>query len=481
MAITITMTGTIMMTIPDSYADTFTSHLSVSGADNYNKQISLQQDRMWYLGKNLAVGDSYTYKVCDPGSIQTSAANYHYFIQGNEDHNSSVCYNIKLDFVNLLNSDENQISGNIWVVQATINDVAENRDNVRYSIFHIDTQTFEVRTDDTIHPDTIKYADSLQKTLFSLFKYTANEPQLLQTGVQWGEVTEALYEKGTNQYMTIIDNNQEYSVIQNYVNHLNHQNVSVERNIVDAFQVGYEIDIVDPLILDDGNKNKTGKEMDEDDNNNVTNSFLIYSDLPFPISAVSYSPVHIIQPQKQFEFELLEFLANSKNINMETKSVFEEPVSTVVADDELTETGVIELTFPDDMITDTSNEDAETTSVFEKPTTVIVEEPIIDESIVDDEGTGDEKKPTVTKGPVIENSLEQDDTDYSKTVGLGILLIAMTAGFVVFKKLRYGKLGTNPMKKTLKETEIAKKKTNITIPFEEKLHIDIKTLTDKDI
>ena len=55
-------------------------------------------------------------------AIQTSAANYHYFIQGNENHNSSVCYMIKMDFVNLLNSDENQINGDVWVVQAAISD-----------------------------------------------------------------------------------------------------------------------------------------------------------------------------------------------------------------------------------------------------------------------------------------------------------------------------------------------------------------------
>jgi hypothetical protein len=65
---------------------------------------------MWHLGKNLSVGDSYTYKICDPYAIQASAANYHYFTQGNENHNSSVCYVIKMDFANLLNSDENQIT-----------------------------------------------------------------------------------------------------------------------------------------------------------------------------------------------------------------------------------------------------------------------------------------------------------------------------------------------------------------------------------
>ena len=181
-----------MIIIPNSYA--LTSSSSPPGAD-YNEQVSWQQGHMWHIGKNLSVGDSYTYKICDPDAIQTSAANYHYFTQGNENHNSSVCYVIKMDFANLLNSDENQINSDVWVVQAAISDAATNRDDGRYSVFHVDADSFEVRSADTIRPDTIKYTDSLQKTLFSLFKYTAPEPQLLQVDTEWGEVTEALHKE----------------------------------------------------------------------------------------------------------------------------------------------------------------------------------------------------------------------------------------------------------------------------------------------
>ena len=184
---------------------------------SYSEQVSNQKNNMWHLGKNLSVGDSYTYKICDPDAIQTSAADYHYFTQGNENHNSSVCYVIKMDFANLLNSDENQIDRDVWVVQAAISDAATNRDAVRHSVFHVDADSFEVRSADTIHPDTIQYTDSLQKTLFSLFKYTAPEPQLLQTKIEWGEVTEALRERGANPRMTVLDNNQEYSVTQNSI------------------------------------------------------------------------------------------------------------------------------------------------------------------------------------------------------------------------------------------------------------------------
>ena len=453
------------MIIPNSYALT----LPHPNAD-YNEQVSWQQDHMWYLGKNLSVGDSYTYKICDPDAIQTSAVNYHYFTQGNENHNSSVCYIIKLDFVNLLNSDENQINSNVWVVQTAISDVAKGKQDIRYSVFHINAVTFEVNSADTIHPDTVKYADSLQKTLFSLFKYTAQEPQLSQIGTKWGEVTEALYEKGTNPHMTVIDNNQEYPVIQNRINLSNQQNVSVERNIADAFQVGYEIDIVDSFISNDNKKNK----LDEDDNNNVTNSFLISTDLPFPLSAVSYSPVHIIQSQKQFEFELVEFVTNSKSVDLGIKPIFEKPAIV----EEPTDSGFIELTFPDDMIVDTDDdENVDAMQVFEGPTTV-VEEPIVDESIVDESDTVDEK-PVVTKEMIIKNLSQQDDTDYSKIVGLAVMLIVMIAGFVFFKKLKEGELKMNSMKKTLKRKTKITKKTPIS--FEEKLHIDIKTLTDDEI
>ena len=63
----------------------------------------------------------------------------------------------------------------------------------------------------------------------------------------------------------------------------------------------------------------------EKDNNNVTNYFLISSDFPFPLSAISYSPVHITQPQKQYEFELVAFLTDNMDMDLGMNSVFEEP------------------------------------------------------------------------------------------------------------------------------------------------------------
>jgi len=431
------------MIIPNSYALTSSSP---PGAD-YNEQVSWQQGHMWHLGKNLSVGDSYTYKICDPDAIQTSAANYHYFTQGNENHNSSVCYMIKMDFVNLLNSDENQINRDVWVVQSAISDTATNRGDIRYSVFHVDAQTFEVRSADTIHPDTIKYTDSLQKTLFSLFKYTAPELQLLQIGTEWGEVTEALRERGANPHMTVLDNNQEYSVTQNSIRLIDKQNIPITINIIDAFKVGYEIDIFDPFIISDDKKKKI-----TEGNNNVTNYFLISSDLPFPLSAVSYSLVHIVQPQKQFEFELVTFLANNKNVDIGIKPIFEEPKDIIVSDLP-TETGTIALTFlaDDDVAVDDD---------------VVLAD---DDVAVDDD--------VVLADDDVANPTQPDDADYSKIAGLVVLLVVMITVFVVFKKFKESGFKTG-LKKTLKKKQQHTAKE--IVQFDDKLHINIMTLTDEN-
>ena len=423
----------LMATIPNSFAST----LPHSDAD-YNEQVSWQQDNLWHLGKNLSVGDSYTYKICDPRAIQTSAANYHYFTQGNENHNSSVCYMIKMDFVNLLTSDENQINSNVWVVQAAISDFAANKD-VRYSVFHVDSQSFEVNSADTIHPNTIKYADSLQKTLFSLFKYTAPEPQLLQIETEWGEVTEALRERGENPHMAVLDDNQEYSATQNSMRMIDKQNIPVTRNISDAFKVGYEIDIFDPFIMSDDKKKKSIEE----DNKNVTSYFLISSDLPFPLSALSYSPVHIVQPQKQYEFELVEFFANNKNVDTGIKPVFEKPEEITIPEIS-TETGTIALTFPDDIVPDDDG---------------IV---VVDDVVPADDG--------------IANPIQSDDVDYSKIAVLVVLLVVMIAVFVIFKKFKESGFKTG-LKNTIKKKR-QQHTTKQIVQFGDKLHIDIKTITD---
>ena len=479
-----------LMSIPNVNA--LDSSLSSSRVDaDYNQQVLLQQSNLWHLGKNLLIGDSYTYKICDPDAIQTSAANYHYFTQGNEDHNSSVCYTIKMDFVNLLNSDENQISnsGDVWVVQAAIsnnNNYSSNRNDndLRYSIFHVDAKTFEVRSADTIHPDILKYTDSLQDTLFSLFKYTASESQLLQIGTQWGEVTEALREKGENPYMKVLDDNQEYSVIQNSIPLIGNQNVSVTREIVDAFKVGYEIDIFNPFMLSDDDKKKKNITTPEENNsNNVTNYFLISSDLSFPLSAVSYSPVHITQPQKQYEFELIVFFANSKNADLEIKPVIVEPKEIFVVPETPTETGTIELTFLDEDDGLSSNSDDDIVDNYDVGS---VEEDIVqivpdnDDVILVDNDNDNDNGGHLDDIPVTneDDPIQSDENDHTGVFGLSILLVAMIAVFVVFKRIKESEFKTG-FKNTLKKKQ-QQNTTKDIVQFDDKLHIDIKTITDSN-
>ena len=170
---------------------------------DYSKEVTWQQEHLWNLGKGLTIGDSYTYRICDPDAILNySAESYHYFTK-NLEHNGSLCYIIQMDFVNLIPTDQNDINGLIWVVQAQITD--DFTGDTRHSLFHVDSESFEVRSSDTIHPDSVRYAKSIQNTIFSLHKYTASESKLLQPGVNWGEVTE-YNDRGENPDMKVMEN-----------------------------------------------------------------------------------------------------------------------------------------------------------------------------------------------------------------------------------------------------------------------------------
>jgi len=231
--------------------------------------------------------------------------------------------------------------------------------------------------------------------LFSLFKYTAIEPQLLQIGTGWGEVTEALRERGANPHMTVLDDAQKYSVTQNNIRMIEKQNIPVTRNIADAFKVGYEINIFDPFIISEDKKKK--KMVKEEDNNNVTNYFWISSDFPFPLSAISYSPVHTVQPQKQYEFELVAFLANNNNIDLGTRHVFEESKENAIREIP-TETGIIELTFPDVVVTSDEDIVVDVVSIYD------------DVVVHDDVVLSDDNIDHVS----VYNTIQSDDVDYAK-------------------------------------------------------------------
>ena len=387
---------------------------------DYNQQISDQKNNLWHLGKNLPIGDSYTYKICDPSAIPNyPAESYHYFTK-NLEHNSSLCYVIKLDFVNILNSDENQINSNIWVVQASISDVLNHNEPIRRSVFHIDSDSFEVRSADTIHPDTIRYTQSLEDTIFSIFKHTASESKLLQKNVKWSEVTEYLDQNQNNPYMQVLQDNLEFDTVQNIIDYSQNQVNPIEKTF-DVYQVGYEIDIID--------NDPTQKE---EDTNNVINSYLISPQFPFPVSGTLYSPAHITEPFKEYEFDLISFVVSSDGIPEEENVVVKVNNTTeeykIISTDEI----VVEDTVEEENVIDVVIEE----SLTEK---IVIEEEIIEPSAIPVDPIIEEPIEEIIEETINDDqTIDQDSLLLDKSIILVMFLIIVIGGivFVYYKKFR---------------------------------------------
>ncbi|WP_316505414.1 hypothetical protein [Nitrosopumilus sp.] len=137
-----------------------------------------------------------------------------------------------------------------------------------------------------------------------------------------------------------------------------------------------------------------------------------------------------------------------------------------------TEIGTIELTFPQD--DDIISEEDEIKSIPEEDK-IIGDVPDDDKEIIPD----DDK--VIPEDNVIDivsdNDIESNDNkiDYTNMIGFVTLLVVMVAAYAFFKKLKDEKIKMKSVKKTLKKTKTVKENT---IQFEEKLHIDIKTVTD---
>ena len=412
---------------------------------DYNEQVSDQKNNLWQLGKSLEIGDSYTYEICDPDAmLNYSAESYHYFTK-NLEHNSSLCYTANLNFANLISSDENNITSDIWIVQATIIDYSSGE--IRNSIFHIDADSWNVNSADTIHPDTIRYAKSIQNTLFSIQKYTTQELKLLQEGIKWGEVTEYHDLRQDNPYMQVLEDNLKFKVTEFvHLSILSIDNLGTpQTRSLDVSSVGYEIAIIDVA---------------EDEDNDVTNSYLVNSDLPFPVKAVYYSPSHIVEPFKEYEFELISYFDSSNTI--ENNSVNED-TTTDDEDDLIVESGTIELTFPD-----AGN------VIIENPI-IIPEEDIVegDETVENTENQNDETL-EIDNTDTIEDQ-ETNPKSNSTFVLVLIIGVVSAAGIIVYlKKFRknnsasfgvFGKDNDDGSK-----VQIPEKKT---IRFDESITIDI--------
>ena len=416
---------------------------------SYNEKVSDQKNNLWQLGKNLSIGDSYTYKICDPSAILNySSESYHYFTQDKE-HNSSLCYVIKLDFVNLLHSDENQINSNIWVVQASISDVLDNNESIRRSVFHINSDSFEVRSADTIHPDTIRYTDSLENTIFSIFKYTASEPKLLQKNVKWGKVTEYLDYNQNNPDMKVLQDNLEFDTIQNVIDYSQNQVIPIYKTF-DVFEVGYEVDIID-------NNDPIQKE----DTNNVTNSYLISPELPFSVSGTLYSPAHITEPFKESEFELISFVSDDEIIKEEKEDVV------VEQDNTLEENNIVQT---DEIIVEEIIEEENVTNVIIEETIdeeITIEEEIIEPVII-------EPIEEITEETITNKETIDQDSSSDKSIILVMFLIMVIGGivFVYYKKFR------NSNKNLKSRVKNNNSIFNKTIHLDEKVTIKIKEKQD---
>ena len=410
---------------------------------NYNQQVSDQKNNLWQLGKNLSMGDSYTYKICDPSAVLNySAESYHYFTQDKE-HNSSLCYLIKLDFVNLLHSDENQISSDIWVVQASISDVLGNNEPIRRSVFHIDSNSFQVRSADTIHPDTIRHTQSLQNTIFSIFKYTASEPKFLQKNVKWGEVTEYLDYNQNNPDMKVLQDNLEFKVIENIIVYSQDKIIQKDKTF-DVYQVGYEIDIID-------NNDPTQQQ---EDTNNVTNSYLIYPQFPFPVSGTLYSPAHITEPFKESEFELISFVSDYEMVEKIIEQDDSIGEDSIIPSDEIIVKEIVE----ENVVEETIEEIIE-----------VAEETVIEEVPVEPvpiEVTKEEYE----EGMIVDEQTIDSESSSDKSTILVILLVAVIGGvFVYFKKFRNSNKNSESIVKNNSNSIF-----NKIVHFDEKVIIKIK-------
>ena len=425
---------------------TFAQTTPNNGID-YNVELAWQQEHLWHLGKNLTVGDSYIYRICDPDAmINYSAASYHYFTK-NLEHNGSLCYTIQMDFVNLIPTDQNKISSNIWIVQAQIAD--DYTGNTRNSVFHVDAESFEVRSADTIHPDSIRYAKSIQNTIFSIYKYTAIEQKLLQSGVNWGEVTE-YNKRGANPDMKVFEKQKWNAVTSYQYDSIQQQQQKSSLSDLDVFSVGYHIDIIDRFDF-------TPNDKKENDANNVTNYYLVNSHLPFPVSGLYYNPSYVIEPHKEYEFELIAYLETDSN------KPPQEPTKDVV-DLPITETGTIKLNLPDELIPDELIPDEVIPEnipdeIISNNIDIIPDEIDVLPDEVIPENIPDENIPDII------DVLPVDTQDNTLYVIVNLAIVLGTAGIVIWKKPSF------QWNKNKKNQNITRKK----ITFEDKLKLEIDT------
>ena len=235
------------------------------------------------------------------------------------------------------------------------------------------------------------------------------------------------------------------------------QNTITTPQQLDVFSVGYEIDIVDELDIIT-KENKKEKD-DEKENNNVTNTFLVNSYLPFPVSGEYFNPSYVIEPQKEFEFELIKYLETKSNKPPIPITIPIPDNSEDIPDDlSITITGTIELTFPDDPITDLVPDDP-------VPDDIISDDPIIDNTTPDDPITD-----LVPDDVLTDDNIQSTQGDNSSLSVIMILAIVLgTAGFIIWRKPSFVGKDKNRNKQNITRTKIA---------FDDSIIVNITSISD---
>lgn len=149
-----------LLLISVAYAMTFDNSFEQQVIENQKGYPS------WYVGDGIALGQSFTYHICDRTMKSTL-------------NGATTCYQAVLDFVSLLEDH----TGNVWIVQATF--TPDGSQTPWPAIMHITEDFGTITTDGS----SMNYATSLSHTLFYLQKY-ANvfKPQKLEIGSSWGLV-----------------------------------------------------------------------------------------------------------------------------------------------------------------------------------------------------------------------------------------------------------------------------------------------------
>ena len=170
----------------------------------------------------------------------------------------------------------------------------------------------------------------------------------------------------------------------------------------------------------------------EEDTNNVTNFYLISSRFPFPLSGILYSPAHVVEPFKEYEFEVISFVS-SNIIEEDDNSV--EDTDTLIDD---TTDEIIPKDVDDNIIVDE----------------IIEEEDIIVENILESENDSD--------------TIQDNDSSVTNLIGLVLLLIVIVGGFAYYKKFKSNSLKSSDNSKSDSLIKIIHFDDNVTINIKKK-------------